>query len=102
VVNAIEALRPLIHRPRRLRIVSRREAGNRATVGIADEGIGSGERVMDRLFDAFFTTKPDGVGLGLPISRSIINAHGGELIAARNEPYGLTMTFWLPIHGQIP
>lgn len=102
VVNAIEALRPLMHRPRRLRIFSRREAENRATVAIADEGIGSGERAMDRLFDAFFTTKPDGVGLGLPISRSIIKAHGGELIAARNEPYGLTMTIWLPIHGQMP
>ena len=102
VVNAIEALRPLMNRPRRLRIVSRREAEDRVTVGIADEGIGSGERVMDRLFDAFFTTKPDGVGVGLSISRSIIKAHGGELMAARNEPHGLIMTFWLPIHGQIP
>jgi C4-dicarboxylate-specific signal transduction histidine kinase len=102
VVNAIEALRPLVHRPRRLRIFSRRDTENRVTVGIADEGIGSGERVMDRLFDAFFTTKPDGVGLGLSISRSIIKAHGGELNAARNDPHGLTMTFSLPIHGQIP
>jgi len=101
VVNAIEALRPLMHRPRRLRIFSRRDAENRVMVGIADEGIGSGERVMDRLFDAFFTTKPDGVGLGLSISRSIIKAHGGELSAARNHPHGLTMTFSLPIHGQI-
>ena len=66
------------------------------------EGIGSGERVMDRLFDAFFTTKPDGVGLGLSISRSIIKAHCGELSAARNNPHGLTMTFSLPIQGQIP
>jgi len=101
VVNAIEALRPLMHRPRRLRIFSRRDTENRVMVGIADEGIGSGERVMDRLFDAFFTTKPDGVGLGLSISRSIIKAHGGELSAARNDPHGLTMTFSLPIHGQI-
>jgi C4-dicarboxylate-specific signal transduction histidine kinase len=101
VVNAIEALRPLMHRPRRLRIFSRRDTENRVMVGIVDEGIGSGERVMDRLFDAFFTTKPDGVGLGLSISRSIIKAHGGELSAARNDPHGLTMTFSLPIHGQI-
>lgn len=101
VVNAIEALRPLTHRPRRLRIFSRRDAENRVTVGIADEGIGPGERVMDRLFDAFFTTKPDGMGLGLSISRSIIKAHGGELNAARNDPHGLTMTLSLPIPGQM-
>jgi C4-dicarboxylate-specific signal transduction histidine kinase len=101
VVNAIEALRPLMHRPRRLRIFSRRDAENRVTVGIADEGIGSGEQVMDRLFDTFFTTKPDGVGLGLSISRSIIKAHGGELNAARNDTHGLTVTFSLPIHGQM-
>ena len=101
VVNAIEALRPLMHRPRRLRIFSRRDTENRVTVGIADEGIGSGERVMGRLFDAFFTTKPDGVGLGLSISRSIIKAHGGELNAARNDPHGLTMTLSLPIPGQM-
>jgi C4-dicarboxylate-specific signal transduction histidine kinase len=101
VVNAIEALRPLMHRPRRLRIFSRRDAEKRVTVGIEDEGIGSGEQVMDRLFDAFFTTKPDGVGLGLSISRSIIKAHGGELNAARNDTHGLTVTFSLPIHGQM-
>jgi C4-dicarboxylate-specific signal transduction histidine kinase len=101
VVNAIEALRPLMHRPRRLRIFSRRDAENRVTVGIADEGIGSGEQVMDRLFDTFFTTKPDGAGLGLSISRSIIKAHGGELNAARNDTHGLTVTFSLPIHGQM-
>jgi C4-dicarboxylate-specific signal transduction histidine kinase len=101
VVNAIEALRPLTHRPRRLRICSRRDTANRVMVVIADEGIGSGERVMGRLFDAFFTTKPDGVGLGLSISRSIIKAHGGELNAARNDPHGLTMTLSLPIPGQM-
>jgi C4-dicarboxylate-specific signal transduction histidine kinase len=102
VVNAIEALRPLMHRPRRLRICSRRDIGNMVTVCVEDEGIGPGDQVMDRLFDAFFTTKPDGMGLGLSISRSIIKAHGGELNAARNGAHGLRMTFSLPAHGQIP
>jgi signal transduction histidine kinase len=102
VINAIEALRPLTHRPRRLRICSRGEAENRVTVCIEDEGIGPGEHTMDRLFDAFFTTKPDGVGLGLSISRSIIKAHGGELNAARNDRHGLTMTFSLPTDSQMP
>src|SRR6266849_936117 len=82
VVNAIEALRPLMHRPRRLRIGSSRDVNNFVTVRVEDEGVGPGEQVMDRMFDAFFSTKPDGMGLGLSISRSIIEAHGGELNAA--------------------
>jgi C4-dicarboxylate-specific signal transduction histidine kinase len=96
VVNAIEALRPLTHRPRRLRIGSSRAVNNSVTVRVEDEGVGPREQVMDRMFDAFFSTKPDGMGLGLSISRSIIEAHGGELNAARNEVHGLTMTFSLP------
>jgi C4-dicarboxylate-specific signal transduction histidine kinase len=101
VVNAIEALRPLRDRPRRLRICSRREMEDRVQVCVEDEGIGSAEADMDRLFDAFFSTKPDGMGLGLSISRNIIQAHGGDLSAARNSPHGLTMTVSLPVHGQI-
>jgi signal transduction histidine kinase len=101
VVNAIEALHPLTHRPRRLRIWSRQDAGNVVTVCVEDEGIGPGGRPLDRLFDAFFTTKPDGMGLGLSISRNIIRAHGGTLYAARNDPHGLRMTFSLPAHGDL-
>ncbi len=101
LLNAIEALRPLTDRPRRLRICSRQEVEDRVRVCVEDEGIGSGELDMDRLFDAFFSTKPDGMGLGLSISRNIIQAHGGELSAARNVPHGLTMTFSLPAMGQI-
>jgi signal transduction histidine kinase len=58
---------------------------------------------MSRMFDAFFSTKSDGMGLGLSISRSIIEAHGGQLTAARNEFRGLTMTFLLPPpYGEFP
>ena len=103
VVNAIEALRPLTDRPRRLRIGSSQGAENRVTVSVEDEGIAPGKQVMDRMFDAFFSTKPDGMGLGLSISRSIIEAHGGELNAVYNELHGLTMTFSLPPpYGQLP
>ncbi|HEY3658210.1 MAG TPA: ATP-binding protein [Steroidobacteraceae bacterium] len=102
VVNAIEALRPLTSRPRRLRICSRRDIEDRVTVRVEDEGVGPDEQVMDRLFDPFFTTKQDGMGLGLSISRGIIEAHGGELNAARNGLHGLTMTFSLPAFGQLP
>jgi C4-dicarboxylate-specific signal transduction histidine kinase len=102
VVNAVEALRPLTDRPRRLRIGSSRDAGNLVRVSVEDEGVGPGDQDMDRMFDAFFSTKPDGMGLGLSISRTIIRAHGGELSAARNELHGLTMTFSLPSHGPLP
>ena len=102
VVNAIEALRPLTGRPRRLRICSRRDVEDHVTVRVEDEGIGPGEQAMNRLFDPFFTTKPDGMGLGLSISRGIIQAHGGVLNADRNHPHGLAMTFSLPAHSQMP
>jgi signal transduction histidine kinase len=102
VINAIEALRPLTDRPRHLRIGSSRGVENLVTVYVEDEGIGPGEQETDRMFDAFFSTKPDGMGLGLSISRSIIQAHGGELNAARNELHGVTMTFSLPLNGQLP
>jgi C4-dicarboxylate-specific signal transduction histidine kinase len=102
VVNAIEALRPLTDRPRRLRIGSSRDAENLVRVCVEDEGVGPGEQDFDRMFDAFFSTKPDGMGLGLSISRTIIQAHGGELNAARNVLHGMTMTFSLPAHGQLP
>jgi signal transduction histidine kinase len=102
VINAIEALRPLTDRPRRLRIGSSRGVENLVTVYVEDEGVGPGEQEMDRMFDAFFSTKPDGMGLGLSISRTIIQAHGGELNAARNELHGVTMTFSLPLNGQFP
>jgi C4-dicarboxylate-specific signal transduction histidine kinase len=100
VVNAIDALRPLTDRTRRLRIRSGRETDSRVTVWVEDEGIGLDEEDADRLFEPFFTTKPDGMGLGLSISRSIIEAQGGELNAVRNEVHGLTMSFSLPAHGR--
>jgi signal transduction histidine kinase len=100
VVNAIEAMRPVNERQRRLTIDCRLDTENRVTVSVRDNGIGMEQYVVDRLFDTFFSTKPDGMGLGLSISRSIIQAHGGELYATRNQAYGLTMTFWLPM--QIP
>lgn len=102
VVNAIDALRPLTDRPRRLRICSRQDIEDRVTVCVEDEGIGPGRQDVDRLFDAFFSTKSDGMGLGLSISRNIIQAHGGELNAARNGMHGLKMTFSLPTNGQMP
>ena len=70
-----------------------------ATVRIAvrDAGCGLTPEVESRLFETFFTTKPQGLGLGLSICRTIVESHGGRMWAARNEDAGLTMRFTLPI-----
>ena len=66
-------------------------------VSVADTGPGIDPQHTDRLFAAFFTTKPEGIGMGLAISRSIIEAHGGRLWAEKNEPCGAVFHFTLPI-----
>ena len=65
-------------------------------VAVKDAGPGIDAEQAERLFTPFFTTKPQGIGMGLPISRSIIEAHGGRLWAAKNEPHGAVFQFVLP------
>ena len=65
-------------------------------VSVADTGAGVDESLEERLFEPLFTTKPDGVGMGLTASRAIIDAHGGSLWAARNRSSGAVFTFSLP------
>ena len=64
---------------------------------MSDNGLGIDPQTADHLFDAFSTTKPDGMGMGLAISRSIIEAHGGRLWTEPNNKYGATFQFTLPI-----
>jgi signal transduction histidine kinase len=66
-------------------------------VAVRDSGSRLDPQSVDRLFEAFYTTKPDGLGMGLPICRSIIEAHGGRLWATANEPRGAVFQFTLPI-----
>jgi signal transduction histidine kinase len=63
---------------------------------VQDAGVGIDSNTTDRLFNAFFTTKPGGMGMGLSISRSIIEAHGGRLWASGNDDHGVTLQFTLP------
>jgi signal transduction histidine kinase len=65
-------------------------------VAVADTGVGIEAKSMDKLFRAFFTTKPSGMGMGLSICRSIIEAHGGQVLAANNPGPGATFQFTLP------
>ena len=74
-------------------------AGSYALVEVRDTGPGLSPQGLERLFEAFYTTKPQGLGMGLAISRSIIQAHGGRLWARANVPRGAAFAFALPIRA---
>jgi two-component system, LuxR family, sensor kinase FixL len=96
VVNAIEAMDASGH-PRELTIVSGGDGASAVFVEVQDTGPGLDPDNVDLLFHSFYTTKPDGIGMGLAISRSIAEAHGGRLSAARNEPHGAIFRLTLPV-----
>jgi PAS domain S-box-containing protein len=94
ILNAIEAIG---HGSRReLMIETREDNGRYILVSVSDTGPGLDSQTLPRLFDAFYTTKPSGLGMGLPICRSIIAAHGGRIWAAAREPSGAVFQFMLP------
>jgi signal transduction histidine kinase len=95
IMNGIDAMRPVTTRPRHLRIASQREGCDRVRVVVRDAGVGLDPQHIDLIFQAFFTTKPDGIGMGLSISRSIVEAHGGRLWAMPNAGPGTTVQFTL-------
>ncbi len=100
VMNGIEAMAPVNDRPRELKVRSQEEGGDQVLVAVQDSGIGVDPAHVDRLFDAFFTTKPDGMGMGLSICRSIVEAHEGRLSASPNSGPGATFQFTLPAHRE--
>lgn len=95
IMNSIEALSPVTDRPRILAVQSRADESNNVLVAVSDSGIGL-RPGTNSIFTPFFTTKENGMGMGLPISRSLIEAHGGELWAAPNSPHGTVFSFTLP------
>ncbi|MCU1292122.1 MAG: hypothetical protein JWP08_972 [Bryobacterales bacterium] len=97
IVNAIEAMGAVKERPRRLLIRSaRHEEPFGVVVTVSDSGVGLDPDKRNRVFDAFFTTKPQGLGMGLSICRTIISTHGGRLSARSNANHGATFEFTLP------
>jgi len=95
-MNGIESVARLDHEPRWVMIRSTLSNTGELVVSVEDTGPGIEAEHADRLFAPFFTTKPHGIGMGLPICRSIIEAHGGRLWAAKNEPRGAVFNFVLP------
>ena len=97
VMNGIEAMQSVEDRSRELVIRSVQDETQQVRVSVTDRGAGFSAENADRLFAAFFTTKSNGMGMGLSICRSIIEAHNGRLWATANAPHGATFQFTLPV-----
>jgi PAS domain S-box-containing protein len=98
VMNGIQAMAPVTDRARVLVVRTQRHDADQILVAVEDTGIGIESENLDRLFGAFYTTKPDGMGMGLSISRSIVEAHGGSISATRNSGPGMTFQFTLSVY----
>ena len=94
--NAIDAMSDVVDRPRQLVIRTAPGADDRVTASVQDSGVGLNPAETDRLFQPFHTTKPSGMGIGLSVSRSIIENHGGCLWATPNDGPGATFSFSIP------
>jgi signal transduction histidine kinase len=95
ILNAVEAIGSSEGGPPRLQVTSEMLDNGKISVSIADSGPGVEPARLDQIFEAFFTTKPNGLGMGLSICRSIIEAHGGRLWVSPNEPGGSIFSFTL-------
>ena len=97
VMNGMESIMKDKNGPRELSVISSNHETDTVLVAVRDTGEGLDSASLDRIFDAFFSTKPGGMGMGLAISRTIIESHGGRLWAAANSPRGAVFQFSLPI-----
>jgi signal transduction histidine kinase len=100
VINAVQAMSGVSEGERELLIGAGPAESDGVLVIVRDSGPGLPPSNAERLFDAFYTTKADGMGMGLSICRSIIEAHGGQLWASANEPRGAVFQFTVPAHPE--
>jgi C4-dicarboxylate-specific signal transduction histidine kinase len=101
MVNSIDAMED-VDGARELAIKSQRAENEQVLVSVSDTGVGLPQQQADQIFKAFFTTKLQGTGMGLSISRSIVESHGGRLWAAENSPRGASFCFSLPTKTEAP
>jgi signal transduction histidine kinase len=97
MLNAIEAMQDT---GGELTITARPNSERQVIVSISDTGVGLPKESAEQIFDAFYTTKPEGTGMGLAITRSIVEAHGGRVWATANEGAGATFHFTFPIEAE--
>ena len=97
VMNGIDAMRAVTDRPRILTVRSQLNDQGNIVVNVADSGVGLDPANRDHIFESFFTTKPEGMGMGLAISNTIIEAHHGRLWAESGSPFGAVFGFTLPL-----
>ena len=102
IVNAIEAMNAIKERPRELTIVSASDGPDAVSIEVRDSGTGIDLDHTPHMFEPFYTTKTEGLGIGLSISRSIVEAHGGRLSAAANAPHGTVFSVSLPVNKPVP
>ena len=101
IINSIDAMKD-VEGTREIAVTSQRAENEQLQVSVSDTGIGLPSQRADQIFNAFFTTKPHGTGMGLRISRSIVESHGGRLWAANNSPRGARFAFTLPTKIEAP
>ncbi|MCX6922750.1 MAG: ATP-binding protein, partial [Verrucomicrobia bacterium] len=102
LVNAMDALEGVAQDKRLVRVTVRRGDASAVEVEVADKGHGIAQENLPRLFDAFFTTKAAGMGIGLPVSKTIIEAHKGKLWAENNPEGGARFLFTVPVVSGAP
>jgi PAS domain S-box-containing protein len=96
ILNAVDAMREINDRPRDLLVTTAREEPDSVRLSVCDSGIGIDPQILEKIFDSFYTTKSTGMGMGLSISRSIIESHQGRLWGTANEGPGATFAFRIP------
>jgi signal transduction histidine kinase len=99
IINAVDAMSSVTNRLRSLRVKTEMQGSDHLLITVEDSGTGIDVKDIDRIFDAFYTTKSHGMGMGLSICRSIVEGHGGRLSVSPAQPHGSTFHLLLPIRG---